>query len=91
MFGSNAPTEAARLLGCATCNRATEGVTLGFGTEVGNPVEIRLAVPAGATQPEDVVATEELLIVVMQFRRNPGTLPAIAVTWKVDRVSNNQE
>ena len=64
---------------------------MGLGTLVGNPVEIRLAVPVGVTQPEVVDAAAELLIVVMQFSRKPGTLPAIAVTWKVDNVSNSQE
>ena len=69
---------------------------VGVATVTGNPDEIRLVfpvavIPVGSTQPEVVVEAPDELIVVMQFCRKPGILPAIAVTWNVDKVSNSQE
>src|SRR5712664_3163999 len=96
MFGSKAPTAGAPLAACCLGDTATEGVVVGVGTVTGNPVEIRLVlpvavIPLGSTQPEVVVAAPDELIVVMQFSKKPGILPAIAVTWNVDRVSKSQE
>src|SRR6266404_6421306 len=95
-LGSNAPTAGATPTDWAGGVKATEGVTVGVGTVTGNPDEIRLVfpvavIPVGSTQPEVVVAAPDELIVVMQFCRKPGVLPAIAVTWNVDNVSNSQE
>src|SRR6266849_996440 len=96
MLGSNAPTAGALPAACAGGVNAAEGVIVGVGTVIGNPEEIRLVfpvavIPFGNTQPEVVVAAPDELIVVMQFWRKPGILPAIAVTWNVESVSNNQE
>ena len=65
----------------------------------GNPEEIRaaglLTSAGGTTQPFVVVAGfvgEGLVgMLVMQLSKKPGILPAIAVTWNVERVSNSQE
>src|SRR2546425_1356343 len=81
---------------------AAEGVIVGVGTVTGNPVEIRtpgLATSAGGTtQPFVVVAGPCTPVIgsgvgmlVRQFCKKPGILPAIAVTWNVDKVSNSQE
>ena len=87
MLVSKAPTAGARLLAWGSKSKAwtAEGVVDGFGTATGNPWEIRVVfpvavIPFGSTQPEVVVAAPDESIVVMQFRRKPGTLPAIAVT-----------
>src|SRR5947199_10354925 len=94
MFGSKAPTAGAPPAACCAGVTATEGVMAGVGTAVGNPVEIRLmfpvaVIPFGSTQPEVVVAAPDELIVVMQFSKKPGILPAIAVTcpWRIGTVS----
>jgi hypothetical protein len=94
MFGSKAPTAGAPLTDWAGCVNAADGVIVGVGTVTGNPVEILLmfpvaVIPFGSTHPEVIVAAPDELIVVIQFRRKPGILPAIAVTWNVDKVSNS--
>src|SRR5216683_528142 len=105
MFGSNAPTLGATLAGWVGENKAAEGFTLGPGTATGNPCEMRvtfvpLRTPLGSTHPNVVVAVATgffvtgsvaVPIFVWQFSRNPGTLPAIAVTWNVERVSKSHE
>src|SRR6266487_5283483 len=95
MFGSKAPTAGAPLAACCLGVNAAEGVVVGVGTAMGNPVEIRLVfpvavIPFGSTQLEVVVAAPDELIVVMQLSKKPGILPAIAVTWNVDKVSKSQ-
>src|SRR5215468_11639842 len=89
-LGSNAPTAGASDAGCWGVLKAADGVIVGSGTVVGNPCEILFPVPEGSTQPVVVLAAPELLMLVWQFRRKPGSLPAMAVTWNVDNVSNNQ-
>src|SRR6266478_61131 len=66
----------------------------------GKPSEIRvvlfvveftaLVTPAGAAQPADVKTVPVKSTLVVQPSMKPGILPAIAVTWKVDSVSNNK-
>src|SRR6266550_4999020 len=98
-LGSKAPTARATPADWTDGVKAVEGVMVGVGTVTGNPDEIRLVfpvvpvavIPVGSRQPEVVVASPVELIVVMQFCRKPGILPAIAVTWNVDKVSNSQE
>jgi len=95
-LGSNAPTAGATPADWTDGVKAAEGVVVGVGTVAGNPDEIRLVfpvavIPVGRPQPEVVVESPDELIVVMQFCRKPGILPAIAVTWNVDKVSNSQE
>src|SRR5262249_8114067 len=58
---------------------------MGLGTPVGNPCEILLAVPLGATQPAEGMPPTGML----QFNMNPGIFPAIEVIWKVEMVSNS--
>src|SRR5215471_7036051 len=89
-FGSKAPTLGAVPKGCAGSPVeaiAAEGVVTGAGIAVGKPLEIRLLVPAGPTQPALVTPVPTL---VLQSRMNPGTLPAIDVTWNVEIVSKSQ-
>src|SRR5574337_829906 len=101
MFESKAPTAGATLDDCTGASNASEGFVVGLGTATGNPCEIRvtfvpLNTPVGSVQPADVDAAATfcpdvfvtVVILVWQFSRKPGTLPAIAVTWKVDSVSN---
>src|SRR5260370_42690195 len=96
MFGSKAPTAGAPLTDCTGWVNATEGVVIGLGTLTGNPVEILAVfpvgvIPFGSAHPELVVAAPAVLIVVTPFKRKPGTLPAIAVTWNLDKRSNSQQ
>ena len=100
MFGSNAPTAGAWVLGCGTGDNCAEGVVTGVGTVTGNPVEILaegLATNAGGTaQPLVAVAGPcpvvglVVGIFTRQLNKKPGILPAIAVTWNVDSVSKSQ-
>src|SRR5215471_19055081 len=50
---------------------------------------MRLLVPLGALQPAVVESTPAVLTKLTQFSMNPGILPAMDVTWKVEIVSNN--
>jgi len=49
---------------------------------------MRLAAPEGVEQPADDATVPVVEVVVTQPSMKPGTLPAIAVTWKLDSVSN---
>src|SRR5713101_4045094 len=100
MFESNAPTAGACVLGWGPGDNCAEGVVAGVGTVTGNPVEIRAPglenSAGGTTQPVVVVAGPcpvvglRVGMLVMQFNKKPGILPAIAVTWNVDSVSKSQ-
>src|SRR5262245_39019393 len=91
MFGSNAPTLGAVPAGCGAVVKAAEGVIVGAATLSGNPEEMRFASPEGATQPAEVAMAPLVSMVLLQSCMKPGTLPAMAVTWKVESVSNNNE
>src|SRR5262249_31970793 len=69
--------------------KAADGVVTGADTVVGNPCEIRFAIPLGATQPAAVVILPVRSKLLLQFNMNPGIFPAIDVTWKVEMVSNS--
>src|SRR5262249_158374 len=94
MFGSNAPTAGASVLGWARGDKAADGLIVGVGTLRGKPVEIRSpgleASAGGTTQPFDTVAVPVVGIFTRQLSKNPGILPAIAVTWNVESVSKSQ-
>src|SRR5215471_4584730 len=95
MFGSKAPTAGACELAWVIGDNAADGVIVGVGTLVGKPVEMRtpgLAANAGGTtQPFVTVAAPVVGMFTRQLIKKPGILPAIAVTWKVESVSNSQE
>src|SRR5262249_46848061 len=89
-FGSNAPIAGAKLKAWLGGARNPDRVRLGAGTLLGNPPEIRLAVPLGAPQPAVVESVPAVFSVLTQFSMNPGILPAIEVIWKVEMVSKSQ-
>src|SRR6266481_2657859 len=94
MLRSNAPTAGACVLGWGLGDNCAEGVAVGVGTVTGNPVEIRtpgLERAGGTLQPCVTVAGPVVGIFTRQFSKKPGILPAIAVTWNVDKVSNSHE
>src|SRR5262249_27409616 len=90
-FGSKAPTPGAVERGCGEAKSAAEGVVGGARILTGNPLEIRFKVPAGVAQPADVAIAPVPSVVVAQNSMKPGILPAIAVAWKLDSVSNSKE
>src|ERR1051326_6995675 len=90
MLGSNAPSDGASPATCGVGVSRFDGVCVGAARLSGKPEAMRAEVRfAACAQPAVTPTVPVVSTVFEQPCIKPGILPAIAVAWKVESVSNS--